>query len=56
MKELAKKRIAFPIICVLSFVLSFLIFFVNSSNIYVYADTAYSQGVEEIKFKTASSD
>ena len=54
MSKLLRKRIIYPILGTIAVVFSFVLFFINSPN--AYADTEYSYGVEEIKFKTASSD
>ncbi len=54
MKLLLRKKILYPIIGVLSFVLSFVMFVVNSPN--AYADTTYTYTVSNINFKTASAD
>ena len=54
MKKFLKKRVLYPFVGLATFIFAFVMFFVNSPN--VYADTSYTYSVSDINFKTASSD
>ncbi|MBO7079645.1 MAG: InlB B-repeat-containing protein, partial [Bacilli bacterium] len=54
MKKNVKKRVLYPFVGLATFIFAFVMFFVNSPN--VYADTSYTYAVSDINFKTASAD